>query len=129
MKKALLIVGVLALLVSAGSVWANTDWHGKFWSDTREGEWKGTLNDEAQDPPIFKGEWNDGENYGKLYAVLEYAGSGIYKIVDSKIINSDGYTIGVFEGFFDVNIKPGNAEGEWKLCWGEYGKFKGQRIW
>jgi hypothetical protein len=129
MKKALLIIGVLALLVSAGAVWANTDWHGKFWGETREGEWKGTIVDEAQDPPYFTGEWSDGLSHGKIYAVLEKVSKWEYKIVKSVVYNSKGFAIGKWDGHFDLNVKPGLAEGEWKTLWGEYGKWKGQRIW
>ncbi|MBN2378926.1 hypothetical protein JXM67_03895 [candidate division WOR-3 bacterium] len=129
MKKALLIVGVLTMLVSAGTLMAKTDWHGKFWGDS-EGEWKGTLFGKEQDPPYFKGEWvnSDGE-YGKLYAVLEYAGHGIYKIEKGIIYDHKGNEIGVWDGYFDENIKPGYAEGTWSLPHSkQIGKWQGQRI-
>lgn len=123
MKKALLLITAITLLASATGLVANTDWHGKFWGD-REGEWKGTLYDLVK-PPHFEGVWNDGQDEGKCYAELEYAGHGVYKIVEGIIYNSKGYVIGKFDGYFDVNIKPGLAEGEWSLVWGESGEFKG----
>jgi hypothetical protein len=126
MKKSLLLTVGILILVSATGLMANTDWHGKFWGDI-EGEWKGTLVDK-QDPPYFEGVWTDGDDKGKCYAELEYGGHGIYKIVKGVIYNENGYEIGKFGGYFDVNIKPGYAEGEWKTLWGEYGKWQGKRI-
>lgn len=127
MKKTLLLLAGLSLVFGATSLWANTDWHGKFWSETREGEWKGTLID-IVDPPRFEGEYSDGEDAGKCIAELEYEGHGIYKITKGVIYNSDGYVIGKFTGYFDVNIKPGKAEGKWELVWGEFGYWEGKRI-
>jgi len=127
MKKSLLIVAVLAVLFGAGSVWANTDWYGEFWGDSSKGEWKGTLYDDIR-PPHFDGKWSDGHDAGKCYAELEYAGHGIYKITKGTLYNSKGYEIGKFDGYFNLNIKPGKAEGEWKTLWGEYGKWQGKRV-
>lgn len=128
MKKLLLFTGILTVLASAGSLWANTDWYGKFWGDL-EGEWKGTICD-TQDPPYFKGVWTDGQQEGTLYADLEYAGHWVYKIVKGVIYDSEGNHIGYWDGYFDANIKPGYAEGKWWLVDVDAkGYWQGQRSW
>ncbi|NLI99407.1 hypothetical protein GX441_12230 [bacterium] len=133
MKKVLLILGVLALVLGASSLSAATNWHGKFWGDS-EGIWKGTLYDNEQDPPIFKGKWacEETAEEGTLYAVLDYAGHGIFKIVKGTIYDINGNLIGAWDGYFDQNIKPGYAEGEWKTFDDpdaiHYGKWQGKRI-
>lgn len=130
MKRTILILTALTILLGASAVSAATDWHGKFWGDNT-GTWKGTLYDNEQDPPIFKGAWTceDTGEEGTLYAVLEYAGNGIFKIVTGTIYDSDGNKIGVWDGYFDVNIKPGYAEGSWTLVdVDRCGKWQGSRI-
>jgi len=128
MKKSLLLVVGIMLLVSATGLFAATEWYGKFWGDA-EGEWKGTLYDKEVLPPCFKGVWTDGHHEGELYAELEYAGHGVYKIVKGLIFNEYGKEIGKWDGYFDQNIKPGYAEGEWKLLEADLsGKWQGQRV-
>ena len=127
MKKSLLLVVGIMLLVSATGLFAATEWYGKFLGDA-EGEWKGTLYDEVR-PPCFKGVWADGHHEGELYAELEYAGHGVYKIVKGLIFNEYGKEIGEWEGYFNESIKPGHAEGMWWLIDSHCeGKWEGQRI-
>lgn len=128
MKKTLLCAIAVLLLASAASLQANTDWYGKFWGDA-EGEWKGTIYDKEK-PFHFEGVWGDGHQDGTAYAELAYEGSWLYKIVKGTLYNSEGDVIGGFDGYFDANIKPGYAEGNW---WLEFinvkGSWQGQRSW
>jgi len=127
-KKILIILAILT--IGATGLMAKTDWHGKFWGDF-EGEWKGTLYGNEQDPPIFKGKWASEETgeEGTLFAGLEYCGHGIYKIVKGVIYDREGNEIGWWDGYFDENIKPGYAEGRWAHFDSfRIGKWQGKRI-
>jgi len=49
--------------------------------------------------------------------------------VKGLIFNEYGKEIGKWDGYFDQNIKPGYAEGEWKLLEADLsGKWQGQRV-
>ena len=129
MKKTLLIVAVMAVLFSAGSAWANTDWHGRFFNDFY-GEWKGTLIDK-QAPIMFKGSWQgvDFNIEGTMVATLEYAGNGIYKIVEGILYDRDGEKIGKWNGYFDLYCKPGDAQGAWVFDFAHsIGFWEGRRV-
>jgi hypothetical protein len=125
-----IILTALAIVLGANILSAATNWNGKFWGDD-SGIWKGTLYDNEQDPPIFKGGWSCEETgeEGTLYAILDYSGHGIFKIIEGTIYDSNGCKTGVWDGYFDQNIKPGYAEGKWALIDAyQAGKWQGKRI-
>ncbi len=133
MKKKLFIFATLLVALGASSlVAANTDWEGKFWGD-HEGIWAGTLYDDPLGPaaPHFEGKWSLGDDseYGKLLADLTYEGHGIYKIIKGVAYDHKGNVVASWEGYFDVNYKPGRAEGKWaELEIDHTGEWYGQRI-
>lgn len=133
MKKTFIVfAALLAALAASSLVAANTDWEGKFWGD-HEGIWTGTLYDDPLGPaaPHFEGKWTsaDETEYGKLLADLKYEGHGIYTILKGIIYDIKGSEIGTWDGYFDVNIKPGYAEGKWAEFDEDHsGKWQGKRI-
>lgn len=135
MKKILFTFTMLVVALGASSVLAaNTNWEGKYWGD-HEGIWAGTLFDDPTGPdkPHFEGKWAsaDEADYGKLFADLKYEGHGIYKVVKGVVYDEKGYLIGTWDGYFDVNYKPGRAEGTWAeidATSTQQGKWQGKRI-
>jgi len=141
MKKALLIVTVLALALGASSVIAEqTHWAGTYWdpaNTTIQGTWTGILfvNEPDGSAPYFQGEWfpDDGTVGGTLYASLYDDGSGVYPILESMIYDSNGEKIGWLEGYFDLSSAViGHGEGRWKLfsdpSLSHYGFWKGKQV-
>ncbi len=132
MKKTLLIAMALAVTLSASSLAAaNTNWQGKY-SSGDQGIWKGTIYDNpAGLKPYFEGKWAsvDVARSGKLYATLVHKEAGIYNIVKGIIYDEKGNEIGWWNGYFDLTVKPGAAQGTWAWTGSPFvGSWKGQRV-